>query len=128
MADVFVSHRVADVDLARALAVDLRAAGHDVWLDEWAIGLGDSIVERMNSGLTDTSYLVLCYSADGVLAPWISREWMSALARQLSGVPVKILPLRLSGGEPPAILADIRYADFVSDWGIGLRELLTAIR
>lgn len=128
MARVFVSHRVADVDLARALAAELRGAGHDVWLDEWAIGLGDSIVEQMNTGLTDTSYVVLCYSADGVLAPWISREWMSALARQLSGLPVRILPLRLSGGEPPAILADIRYADLVMDWDAGLRELLAAIR
>ena len=67
-------------------------------------------------------------AAAGVLAPWMSREWMSALARQLDGHAVKLLPVRLSGGEPPAILADIKYADLVKDWDGGVRALLRAIR
>lgn len=30
---------------------NLRLADHQVWLDEWDIGFGDSIVGRMNEGL-----------------------------------------------------------------------------
>jgi hypothetical protein len=128
MANVFISHRRADVVPAERLAEQLRAAGHRVWFDEWEIGLGDSIVGRMNEGLEGASYLVLCYSADGVDAPWIGREWLSALARQLQGQGVKILPVLLTGGRPPAILADIRHADLCADWDRGLAELLKAIR
>src|SRR4051812_14840792 len=128
MANVFISHRKADDAEAERLADEVRRAGHDVWLDVWEIGIGDSIVSRMNEGLTGAAYLVLCYSSSGVLAPWIGSEWMSSLARQLSGHGIKILPVRLTGGDPPAILADIRYADLVADWSTGVRELLNAIR
>ena len=58
----------------------------------------------------------------------MSREWMSALALQLEGSGVKLLPVRLTGGEPPAILADIKYADLVSDRSRGMSQLLRAIR
>jgi hypothetical protein len=125
---VFVSHRIADEHPAERLAEDLRSAGHDVWLDAWEIGLGDSIVGKMDEGLTGAAYVVLCYSSSGSHSPWMSREWMSALARQLDGRGVKVLPVRLSGGEPPVILADLKYADLTTNWAAGLRALLAAIR
>jgi len=125
---VFISHRGSDADLARKLAEEVKAAGHSVWLDEWEILTGDSVVERINAGLEDARYVVVCYSDQGVMSPWMSREWMSALARQLEGHGIKLLPVRLSGGSPPAILADIRYADLVKDWARGMQELLRAIR
>lgn len=128
MSTVFVSHRIADEHPAEQLAEDLRFAGHDVWLDTWEIGLGDSIIGKMDEGLTRSAYVVLCYSSSGSHSSWMSREWMSALARQLDGRGVKVLPVRLTGGEPPAILADLKYADLTTDWAAGLRALLAAIR
>jgi hypothetical protein len=53
---------------------------------------------------------------------------MSTLARQLDGQPVKILPVHLTGGSVPEILADLKYADLVADWDDGVRRLLAAIR
>ncbi|HWO25739.1 MAG TPA: toll/interleukin-1 receptor domain-containing protein [Kofleriaceae bacterium] len=129
MAKVFVSHRKSDADKARLLAQALQAAGHDVWFDEWEIEPGTSIVGLIDQGLEQSQYVIVCYSGDGVGSPWMSREWMSTLARQLSGHNVKILPARLTGAlAPPAILADIRYADLVANWDRGLAELLRAIR
>jgi hypothetical protein len=128
MANVFISHRGSDTQKAERLAVEIRNAGHQVWLDVWEINVGDSIVERINAGLEGATYLVLCYSSSGVTSPWMSREWMSALARQLNGYGVKILPVLLTGGEPPAILADVKYADLVTDWTQGVSELLQAMR
>lgn len=128
MAKVFVSHRGADTAEAERLATEIRAAGHDVWLDAWAIGLGDSIVGRIDEGLAGAAYVVLCLSAQGVSTPWMGREWMSTLARQLDGRGVKLLPVRLTGGDPPAILADIKYADLVTSWTRGVADLLRAIR
>ena len=128
MANVFISHRGQDVLEANRLAGEVRSAGHDVWLDEWRVDVGDSLVGRINEGLTGATYLVLCYSAAGVTSPWMSREWMSALSRQLNGYAISVLPVRLTGGQPPAILDDIKYADLARDWAGGLRDLLRAIR
>lgn len=125
---MFVSYRTPDAALAEKLAVALRGAGHDVWLDRWEIAVGDSIVEQIDKGLTGLSYLLLCYSAAGNETAWQSREWRPTLARQLDGEPVKLLPVRISGGTPPAILRDIKYADLVRDWDEGIRDLLAAIR
>ncbi|MGW1680911.1 toll/interleukin-1 receptor domain-containing protein [Saccharopolyspora sp. NPDC002376] len=127
MSDVFVSHRLADAEVAERLATQLRERGHRVWLDAWEIGLGDSTVQKIGEGLTACSHVVVCYSADGVESPWMSREWMSALARQLDGAGVRLLPVRLSGGAPPAILTDIKYADLVADWAGGLAALCSAL-
>jgi TIR domain len=128
MAHVFVSHRSANAAEALRLAEDLRRAGHSVWLDEWAINIGDSIVKRMEEGLHGSAYLVLCYSDAGVMSPWMSREWMSALARQLEGQEVRLLPAMLTGSEAPAILADIYAADLRTDWDKGLALLLRSIK
>ena len=128
MVNVFISHRGNDLAPAELLAREIEAAGHQVWLDAWRIDLGDSIIGRMQEGLAEATYVVVCYSTSGVLSPWMSREWMSAQARQLNGEGIKLLPVRLTGGEPPAILADIRYADLVADWDQGVAELLRAIR
>src|SRR5438045_1161661 len=106
MANIFISHRRSDVREARRLAEEVRRAGHQVWFDEWEIDVGDSIIERMNQGLTGAGYVVVCCSSSGIEAPWMGREWLSALARQLDGHGVKILPVLLTGGAPPAFLAD----------------------
>ncbi len=127
MANVFISHRGADADLAEKLSRDVLAAGHAVWLDSWEINTGDQIVGRMNQGLSGSTYLVLCYSSAG-MAPWMDIEWMSALARQLNGDGVKVLPVMLSGRDVPAILAGTKYADMITNWQRGLSELLRAIK
>lgn len=127
MANVFISHRSDDKDLAEKLAVDIKDAGHVVWLDIWEINLGDQIVERMNEGLEGSAYVVLCYSASG-MAPWINIEWTSALSRQLNGEKVKVLPVKLSGDKIPAILAGTKYADLIKNWSQGIVDLLKAIK
>jgi TIR domain len=128
MANVFISHRKADDQEAERLANQIRNAGHQVWLDEWNIGLGDSIVEKINEGLEGATYVVVCYSSSGVTSAWMGREWYSALSRQLNGAGIKLLPVRLTDGDPPAILADLKYADLVKDWSKGVTELLKAIK
>ena len=126
MVHVFISYRSDDLVAAKRLKEDLAADGHDIWLDIENIKIGDSIIERINAGLEGASFLILCLSKHG-LSPWMNQEWMSSLARQLNGVNVKILPVRLAGGNPPAILADLRYADLAKDWDSGFGQLKAAL-
>jgi hypothetical protein len=126
MANVFISYRSGDRAEVARLEDSLVADGHDVWLDVENIKLGDSIVEKIDAGLEGATFLVLCLSGHG-LSPWVNREWMSTLDRQLSGVGVKILPVKLAGGKLPAILADISSADLAKDWDDGVRQLKAAL-
>lgn len=127
MAAVFISYRSTDHAAAERLAIDLRGHGHQVWLDTWELHPGDSVVAKMDDGLTAAQYLVLCYPTDSTRGAWQSREWMSALHRQISGNGVKLLPVRLGGGEAPAILADIKHVDLGVDWAEGVRALHAAM-
>lgn len=128
MANVFISHRKSDDVEAERLATEIRNAGHQVWLDVWDISLGDSIIEQINRGLENAQYVVVCYSSSSVTSPWMAREWMSTLARQLEGQGIKLLPVILTGGGPPAILNDLFYVDLVKDWGKGVAKLLNSIK
>ena len=126
MANVFISHRGADLAIATKLATELRDKGpHTVWLDDWKIDLGVSIVQKINEGLAGPAALVLCLSASS--SAWMDVEWMTTLARQLNGENVKLLPVRLTGGSLPPILADRKYADLSADWGHGVAALLKAL-
>jgi molybdopterin-guanine dinucleotide biosynthesis protein A len=113
--------------MALRLRDDLEARGHRLWFDALEIDVGDSIVAKMDSGLASASHLLLCLSASGVDTPWISREWMSALARQMNGADIKLLPVLLPGGSIPVLLADVRYADLRSDWEDGINNLDEAL-
>ena len=53
---------------------------------------------------------------------------MSTLGRQLNGMNIKLLPVFLSGGTLPAILADIAYVDLTRDWSHGIKRLCRAIK
>lgn len=127
-ANVFISHRSSDSVLAERLGQELLSAGHAVRLDVWDLSVGDSIVQWMQDSLAGSRYVVVCYSAQDVLAPWMAREWQSTLARQLDGHLVQLLPVKLSGGGPPEILHDIKWADLTLDWNRGVAELNRAIR
>ncbi|GAA0564732.1 hypothetical protein GCM10010172_55220 [Paractinoplanes ferrugineus] len=127
MAAVFISYRTPDRAEATALKAGLEKCGHKVWLDSEEIAVGDSIVGKIDEGLDALDYLVLCYSSSGRSA-YTDAEWTATLHRQLSGHAVKVLPARLTGGEPPAILAGTRYADLVKDWDQGVADLCAAIR
>jgi TIR domain len=124
---VFISHRTEDLAQAEALASALSEDGHKVWLDALNIAIGDSIVDAIDKGLDDATDLLMCCSGAGHDSPWMSREWMAALARQLGGHGLRILPVVLPGGALPAILADIKYADLRSDYATGLEALKASL-
>jgi len=127
MASVFISHRGADQVATERLARALRKRGHKVWLDIWQIQVGDSIVGRIDSCLSEASFLLLCCSGQLSTSSWTDREWMSALARQLGGAGVRLLPVRLTGGVLPSVLADVKYADLIADWSAGAGAICKAM-
>lgn len=122
-ARVFVCHASEDKPVAREFASRLSALGAEVWLDEWEIRIGDSIVEKVNAGLQSASHLAVLLSANSVNKPWVKRELSATLMRQLATACVIILPVRLDDCSIPVILADIKYADCREDLERGIKDV-----
>ena len=121
---VFVCHASEDKPAARLVASALRSAGAAVWLDEWEIRVGESIVERVSAGLAGSSHLVVLLSETSVARPWVRRELSSALMAQLATARIALLPVRLDGCSPPALIADLKYADA----RLGLNHAIAQLR
>jgi len=124
---VFVCHATEDKPSARRIAAYVRQTGVDVWLDEWEIKVGDSIVEKINSGISSATHLLLLLSATSVQKSWVRRELSSALMRQLSGNSVRVLPVLLDACEVPTLLSDIRYADLRNHDDAAYEQIVHAI-
>jgi hypothetical protein len=124
---VFISYSHVDREFVSRLADDLMRRRVLVWWDEWEIGVGDSLIEKIERGITSSSYLAVVLSPSSVSSPWVRQELNAALIRQLRERRVFVLPLLVEDCDIPALLQDKRYADFREDYTSGLVDLLKTI-
>lgn len=126
---VFISYNCADRQLAQKIAGDLQEKGLLVWWDEWEIKVGDSIIQKISSGISTSAHLIVLLSPDSVSSAWVQREVNSAMMKQLSNEKgITVLPALLADCEIPVLLRDIRWADFRKSYKTGLGELLEALK
>ena len=125
--NIFLCHSSADKYFVRRVNSDFVLLGHRTWMDEFEIKVGDSIIEKINDGITEAGYLILFLSKNSISSSWVSREWNSTLARQITAKNVKILPALIEDCEIPSIISDLKYADFRQSYKAGLDELIAAV-
>lgn len=111
MARVFLSHTNPDKPTVRRIADALRAAGHEPWLDEERIVVGDSIPASVERGLEEADFVVLCLSREAASRGWVEAARDAALIQQLREKRARILPVRLEEVEPPYLIAQLAYVD-----------------
>lgn len=84
--DVFISHASEDKDeFVRELARKSRDAGLRVWYDEFSIGWGDGLREKIDQGLRGSYFGVAVLSPHFFAKPWTSYELDGLVERTLSG-------------------------------------------
>ena len=83
--DVFISHASEDKDFVTPLAHALRDAGLRVWYDEFELGIGDSINEQINVGLSSCLFGIVVLSPSFFRKHWTQHEMSGLMARQMSG-------------------------------------------
>lgn len=127
-AKVFISHTHADKPLAREISVKLIGAGHEVWLDQWEMVPGDSLIEKISEGIVESSYLLVMLSKKSVEAPWVKKELETALTRQIKEKGITVIPCLIEDCEIPVFLEPIVYADFRQSLEEGIEQLLPAIK
>lgn len=112
MGSVFLSHSHEDKEFVRRLAINLTAAGVKVWLDEAEIKIGDSLIRKIEEGISTVEYVAACLSPNSVSSNWVTKELDIAMTKEIKGKRVVVLPILIQDCEIPPFLSDKCYADF----------------
>jgi hypothetical protein len=92
--DVFLCHSSEDKKgVVSHLVESLKAAKISYWLDDEEILWGDSIIDRINKGLTNSRFVIVIITRSFLDKGWPIGELNSVLMQQLSTKTVRILPL-----------------------------------
>ncbi len=105
---VFISHSSKDKGSVRILAERLRKDSIDALYAEWEIRPGDSIVQRIDQGLSECDVFVVVVSENSVASRWVREELSSAVVRRISG-EAKIIPVRLDDTPVPTVINHLHW-------------------
>lgn len=128
MEKVFISHSSLDKDVVRKLSNDLMDYGIDVWLDEWEMQAGDSLIEKIQQGLEDCTYVLAIISKNSINSNWVKVELEAALTVEINTGKVIIIPVLIEDGlDLPLLLKSRIYLSIAHDYQAALDSLVTKI-
>lgn len=140
---VFISHSSKDKKFVRTLKSDLNENGIDTFVDEDSLELGDSLKERLDVALDESSHFVIILSEHSVSSDWVKYELNEALSLFDNKTLKKVIPIKYRECEIPEKLKSLIYSNlsdeivqiendrvkFVSDgYGKFLVQLVSALR
>jgi TIR domain len=113
------------------LAENLHRAGLTVFFDEWEIGGGDVLVERLQAGLRTARTGILVLSRTSVARPWVQEEYAALMTGAVAGRQ-RLIPVLLDDVELPPFVASRIHVDFGStdnpEYERRFNELVQAVR
>ena len=124
---VFISYSHEDKDFVDRLASQLMLSHVHVWVDRLELKVGDSLITRIQEALNESTALLVVLSGASVKSEWCKKEINSGLVRELEEKKGLILPVLLEKCEIPLFLKEKMYADFSSNFDVGLNAVLHAI-
>ena len=89
----FLCHATEDKEIARPLAEELQRNGIDTSYDEWEIGPGDSLPQKIGEGIGDCTHFIVLLTPISIEKPWVKAEMDVGLVRNIKG-KCKFIPLR----------------------------------
>lgn len=112
---IFLSHNFHDKPLVRQIAETLeqRYGKDKVFYDEWSIQPGDSIIQKMDEGLSGCKYFFFFISENSLKSKMVELEWQSALAKKVRE-NIRFIPVRIDKCNIPQILTHTLYVDLFS--------------
>ena len=128
MAGVFLSHSSVDKAIVSRIAVDLANRGIPIWFASWELETGDSLYDRIFSGIDQTTYLVLVLSPDSVCSRWVGKELNAALAKEHQLGRKVIIPIKIAQCAVPLAIADRLYGDFTRGYLKAVEQLEAFLR
>lgn len=124
---IFISHSSDDKPFVKKLKYDLELYAGITWVDVWELKVGDSIKQKINNAINENDYFCVVISQSSIESKWVKYEINIALLKELDKRNVSILPILLNECNRPKCIEDRFYADFRSNYEIGLTKFLEAI-
>jgi len=124
---LFISYSHNDKDFVNTLAANLVKHKARVWVDTWELNVGDSIINKVQEAIQESSALLVVLSKSSVKSQWCNKEINSGLMRELEEKKVFVLPLLLEKCDVPIFLKEKFYADFTENFDKGLKQTLDAV-
>ena len=131
--DVFVCHASEDKpEIARPLCSHLESCGIRCWLDEAEIAWGESIISKIQEGISRARFVLVILTSRFLQKPWPQKELRTALTLEVEGERSIVLPL-LAGNSQTLLssvpfLREKRYLTWNGDPAVVERELRTLVR
>jgi WD40 repeat protein len=123
---IFLSYAHTDQEFVDRFASDLQSLGISVWIDKWELRAGDSLIERIEDGVSAVDFVIPIVSSASVNSHWVQRELEMAKRRATAEGRGLIVPVRIDDTSLPAAIEGLLYADF-EDYETGLDVLLAKI-
>ncbi len=115
---IFLSHTSKDKPIVRHVGQYLERKGYTVWLDEWEMTPGDSLVKKISEGVESSDKLVVFLSPESIKSPWVERELNGGLIMEVAeekGLGSKfVIPVLLEACKVPFFLRDKLYSNFTN--------------
>jgi hypothetical protein len=124
--DVFVAYAGSDRAWVETLVEGLHGHGLRVFFDEWEIGPGDVIAQRLDQGLRDSRSGILVVSSDVASRPWLLAEYAALLTRAVVH-RLRLIPVLCTDADVPPLLATYSWVDLRGKTGEAYAESLARL-
>jgi hypothetical protein len=104
---VFISHSSDDKRFVRTLKTDLNENGIHTWFDEDELNFGDSLVEKLEFSVEDTSHFIIVLSESSINSIWVKKE----LKQVLKSIDKRIIPIKYKDCNIPEELSKLLFGD-----------------
>src|SRR5262249_2472722 len=74
---IYLAHSSSDKGIVRMVHDDLKNLGHSPWLDEYKISVGESIIKKLEEGISECEYMIVFLSKNAENSEWVRVEWES---------------------------------------------------
>jgi len=91
--DVFISYSTIDSTEISDFVALLKNSGINFFLDKIDIGWGESISERVFSGIETSRYVVVFISRNSLNSTWVKNEINAAFQREIESKFITLLPI-----------------------------------
>lgn len=124
---VFISYSREDQAFVDRLSIELLNHNVKVWRDEYKLSAGDSLTQRIHSGIDQASFLCVVISDSALASEWVKKEIAAGLLREQERSGFTIVPLLIEPVSVPEPLRDYLWIDFTQGYDAGIRRLLALL-
>lgn len=99
---IFISYSSNDKEIVHKIAQQLIINKIHIWIDEYELNIGDSLLDKIQSAINEASALIVVLSQSSIKSAWCQKELNSGLMRELqANNKLFVLPLLIEECEVP---------------------------